>query len=50
MQPDLLAVRVWIGAGTNDPIIPISETNALAELLRNAGADVTIHYFQAGYE
>jgi len=50
MQPDLLAVRIWSGAGTNDPIIPISETNALAELLRNAGADVTIHYFQAGYE
>ena len=42
--------RVWIGAGTNDPIIPISETKALAELLRNAGADVTIPYFQAAHE
>jgi phospholipase/carboxylesterase len=50
MQPDLLAVRVWIGAETNDPIIPVSETNALAELLRNAGADVTIRYFQAAHE
>jgi phospholipase/carboxylesterase len=49
-QPNLSSVRVWIGAGTNDPIIPTSETKALAELLRNAGADVTIRYFQAGHE
>src|ERR1041384_1978603 len=47
-QPNLSSVRFWIGAGTNDPIIPVSETKALAELLRNAGADVTIRYFQAG--
>jgi predicted esterase len=26
------------------------ETKALDELLRNAGADVTIRYFQAGHE
>ena len=49
-QPNLSSVRVWIGAGTNDPIIPMSETKALDELLRNAGADVTIRYFQAGHE
>jgi predicted esterase len=49
-EPNLSSVRVWIGAGTNDPIIPISETNALAALLRNARADVTIRYLQAGHE
>ena len=49
-EPDLSSVRVWIGAGTNDPIIPTSETKALAALLRNARADVTIRYFQAGHE
>jgi phospholipase/carboxylesterase len=49
-QPNLSSVRVWIGAGTNDPIIPMSETKALDELLRSAGADVTIRYFQAGHE
>ena len=49
-QPNLSSMRVWIGAGTNDPIIPTSETKALDELLRNAGADVTIRYFQAGHE
>jgi len=50
MQPNLSAVRVWIGAGTHDPIIPMSETKALDELLRGAGADVTMRYFQAGHE
>jgi len=49
-QPNLSSVRVWIVAGTNDPIIPTSETKALDELLRNAGADVTIRYFQAGHQ
>lgn len=49
-QPNLSSARVWIGAGKNDPIIPMSETNALDELLRSAGADVTIRYFQAGHE
>ena len=49
-QPKLSSVRVWIGAGTNDPIIPTSQTKRLAELLRRAGADVTMRYFQAGHE
>jgi predicted esterase len=49
-QPNLSSVRVWIGAGTNDPIIAMSETKALDELLRNAGADVTIRDFRAGHE
>ena len=49
-QPKLSSMRVWIGAGTDDPIIPTSETKRLDELLRNAGADVTIRYFQAGHE
>jgi phospholipase/carboxylesterase len=48
-QPDLSSVRVWIGAGSNDPIVPSSETKQLAELLRNAGADVTIRFFNGGH-
>ena len=47
--PNLSRGRVWIGAGTDDPIIPTSETKRLAELLRGAGADVTIRFFQAGH-
>jgi phospholipase/carboxylesterase len=49
-QPNLSSVRVWIGAGSYDPIIPTSETKRLAELLRSAGADLTMRHFQAGHE
>ena len=47
--PDLSSVRVWIGAGDQDPIIPASETKRLAELLRRAGADVTIRFAKAAH-
>src|SRR6266404_294946 len=47
--PDLSSVRVWIGAGDQDPIVPTSETKRLAELLRRAGADVTIRFATAGH-
>src|SRR5881409_1476426 len=49
-QPNLSRVRVWIGAGTDDAISPTSEKKRLAELLRKAGADVTIRHFPAGHE
>jgi len=49
-QPNLSSVNVWIGAGSYDPIIPVSETKKLAEILRTAGADVAIRYFPAGHE
>jgi phospholipase/carboxylesterase len=45
--PNLSSVRVWIGAGDQDPIIPVSESQRLAELLRRAGADVTIRFANA---
>ena len=47
--PDLSLLRVWIGAGNQDPIIPTSETQRLVELLRKARADVTIRFFDAGH-
>jgi predicted esterase len=47
--PDLSSVRVWIGAGDQDPIIPASEAQSLAELLRDAGADVTIRFANASH-
>jgi predicted esterase len=48
-QPDLSSVRVFIGAGSMDPIVPASETKQLAELLRGAGADVTIRFFNGSH-
>jgi phospholipase/carboxylesterase len=47
--PDLLSIRVWIGAGGQDPIVPPSETQRLVELLRRAGAEVTIRFANAGH-
>ena len=49
-EPNLSSVRIWIGGGTFDSIIPASQTKRLAELLRGAGADVTIRFFEAGHE
>lgn len=48
-MPDLSSVRIWIGAGDEDPIVPASETKRLAELLRRAGADVTIRFAEAAH-
>jgi phospholipase/carboxylesterase len=48
-MPELSSVRVWIGAGDQDPIIPPSEAQRLVELLRQASADVTIRFFNAGH-
>jgi len=47
--PELSSVRVWIGAGDQDPIIPPSEVQRLVELIRRAGANVTIRFFNAGH-
>jgi phospholipase/carboxylesterase len=43
-MPDLLFVDVWMGAGDHDPIVPRSETQRLVDLLRRAGANVTIRF------
>ena len=47
--PDFSSVHIWIGAGDQDPIVPSSETKRLAELLRNAGVDVTIRFAKASH-
>jgi predicted esterase len=47
--PALGDVRVLIAAGRSDPIIPPAQTEALAELLTKAGAEVTMHWSNAGH-
>src|SRR6266568_3554365 len=47
--PELSSVLVWIGAGDQDPIVPASETRRLVELLRRAGADVTMRFANASH-
>ncbi|MCL6602026.1 MAG: alpha/beta hydrolase [Paenibacillus sp.] len=47
--PALDRLSVFIGAGTNDPICPPSETRELEELLTGAGAAVTMHWGNQGH-
>lgn len=42
--PSLEGVSIFIGAGTNDPLITSSETEDLEIILQNAGAEVTTHW------
>src|SRR5436190_17288667 len=48
-SPELANLRVWIGPGNHHPIILPSETQRLVELLRTAGADVTVRFLSAGH-
>ena len=47
--PNLAGTDVFIGAGRTDPIAPAAQVERLAELLRKAGADVTVHWQNAGH-
>ncbi len=46
---DLGGHRVYIGAGRMDPLIPAPNTERLAELLRERGAEVTLEWQVAGH-
>ncbi|WP_214858269.1 alpha/beta hydrolase [Exiguobacterium sp. s191] len=48
--PDLSDVRVFIGAGSNDPICPAQETEELSALLIQAGASVDVTWSNYGHQ
>jgi len=48
--PKMDGTQVFIGAGTNDPICSRSESEELDQLLRSAGASVTLHWGNAGHQ
>jgi predicted esterase len=48
--PVLQDVRVLIAAGRYDPIVSPQQSQALADLLARAGAEVTLHWSQAGHD
>ncbi|MFC4559563.1 alpha/beta hydrolase [Virgibacillus kekensis] len=48
--PDLSGKRVFIAAGTNDPICPSKESEDLKALLEEAGADVELHWENNGHQ
>ena len=42
--PSLAGRRVLVAAGRSDPVVPARQSEILAEMLRSAGADVTLHW------
>lgn len=48
--PDLRGTRVFIAAGEHDPIIPPSNTERLAAMLRGAGAEVELRWAPVGHQ
>ncbi|MGB4589078.1 MAG: alpha/beta hydrolase [Clostridiaceae bacterium] len=42
-------VKVFLGAGENDPIIPIGNSEKLESLLKSKGADVTMKRYMKGH-
>ena len=47
--PSLQGTSVLISAGREDPMIPQASTSRLATLLQQAGADVTLAWYDAGH-
>jgi phospholipase/carboxylesterase len=50
LQPSLAHLRALICSGKYDPIIPMENTERLAMMLREAGADVTLRVEEAGHQ
>lgn len=48
-SPDLSGVPVFLSGGRTDRMVPASETAQLAELLRQYGAEVTLHWEEGGH-
>ena len=49
-MPDLAGVDVFVGAGRSDPIVDPANTQRLADMLRESGANVTLRWKPGGHE
>jgi predicted esterase len=47
---DLAGTSVFIGAGRADTMVPVEQVERLAEILREAGAEVAVHWDPGGHE
>jgi len=47
--PGLAGTAVFIGAGRNDAMVPIDQTERLASILERSGASVTTHWGSGGH-
>ena len=49
VTPDLSRMPVFMAAGTRDPLIPPDDTEKLANMLREAGAEVDLRWRDIGH-
>jgi phospholipase/carboxylesterase len=47
--PDLTGIKVFVAAGTSDPLIPRDNTQSLVQMLRTFGAEVTLEWEDSGH-
>ena len=47
--PDLSGTSVFVGAGRADSMVPAAQTERLVQLLRDSGAEVTVHWDPGGH-
>jgi predicted esterase len=50
VTPDLTGAQALLAAGRHDQIVPQSSTVKLAEMLKTAGAAVSLHWHDGGHE
>lgn len=48
--PDLTGTPVFLSAGRTDPIVPADNVERLAAILREAGANVSLHWQSGGHQ
>jgi phospholipase/carboxylesterase len=48
--PDLRGKRIAIISGRHDPIVPVDQPETLAAMFRAAGAEVELHWLEAGHQ
>ena len=49
-KPDLAGVPVLLAAGRRDPLVAAANVEALAAMLRDAGASATLRWSDAGHQ
>lgn len=47
--PDLARVPVYIAGGRKDPLVPVDQTEQLAQLLQQSGSTVTVNFHNGGH-
>lgn len=49
VEADLVGKRIFVSAGTRDPIVPSENSSRLARQMEALGADVTLHWHEGGH-